>query len=440
MQRAARGEPWNEAPAPRGGTWMVLLGAACATIIAPPAVAFTPGEGPEDLAKWRTGTWPLDEHGWLARRPETGATTEVLSTAAVLARLPAALHVWVEEIMRLQLAQLEAFATPQAGGLSDEERSRTADRKLVALRAELRDAFPHDDWYQGTVDAVPPVPETSADLLAAIDGWASEPPVQPETVFMAAGCSGGTGPGHMLTAARADQLARAGGPADELTEPRIGATQLRETSGASDDCIVARDEVARPRVGSRPRSGAFWGRKQIVLGLCTALSIGALAGFSIANNSRPVVSADPTFARAELSQRVLLFSDSSRSLDRAERRELLDALRHDSKIGLSSTDRQSGRAWTVWLLRSSGDDASVEAITSTAATARDIHARLQRRASPRDTATANTSNTNTSSTSLNGVSQLDIARALERGSLTSDYAAPTANARAGAGARFSPAE
>jgi SAM-dependent methyltransferase len=149
---------------------MVLICTLEATIIAPPAVALMPVEEPEALTRWRIGRWPLDEHGWLARKPDSDAVADVVATAEVLARLGEPHHAWVQDIMRLQLAQHEAFATPQAGGLSDEERSRRSRQRLLGLRDELRAAFPDQDWYEGRQDDIPPVPDTDAGLLAAIDG------------------------------------------------------------------------------------------------------------------------------------------------------------------------------------------------------------------------------------------------------------------------------
>lgn len=179
MHRAAHVESWEEVPAPRGGSWLVwlCLSARCAAIVAPPAVAIAPGERADELASWRAADWPLDSRGWLARTPGLSLPVQVLSTSGVLARLPVQHHAWVEDTMRVQLAQLEAFATPQAGGLSDEERSRSANRQLVALRGELREAFPDGDWYEGAVADIPPVPNTQEALLAAIDGRPSEVPL-----------------------------------------------------------------------------------------------------------------------------------------------------------------------------------------------------------------------------------------------------------------------
>jgi AAA ATPase domain/SEC-C motif len=191
--RAGHDERWIEVPAPRGGIWMVAIRDRDALVIAPPAVAFLPVDDPEAVGRWRMGTWPLDAHGWLARNPDRLAPARVITTAHVLACLPQMHHRWVAEVMRLQLAQHEAFAAPQAGGLSDEERSRCSSRRLRELREELRVAFPGEDWYTPVVDGLPPVPDTCVGLLAAIDGqWRA--PVRSSFVVM----SWGSGKSAML--------------------------------------------------------------------------------------------------------------------------------------------------------------------------------------------------------------------------------------------------
>lgn len=149
--RAACDERWIEVPAPQGGVWMVAIGTLDAEVIAPPAVALPPVDDPEGLGSWRVGQWPLDEHGWLARRPDQPVTSHVVTTADVLARLAHMHHPWIREVMRLQLAQHEAFATPQTGGLTDEERQRHATQTLHNLRQELWVAFPDEDWYKRSV-------------------------------------------------------------------------------------------------------------------------------------------------------------------------------------------------------------------------------------------------------------------------------------------------
>lgn len=176
-ERAARDRRWTEVPAPRGGIWLVAIGSVEALVIAPPGVALSPDDDPEALDSWRVGTWPLNEHGWLARAPDQPITTHEVTTADILADLSWVHYPWVREVMRLQLAQHEAFATPQAGELTDEERSRRAAQALHNLREELQRAFPHEDWYKGAVRDIPVVPETDVDLLAAIDGQRPRSPV-----------------------------------------------------------------------------------------------------------------------------------------------------------------------------------------------------------------------------------------------------------------------
>jgi hypothetical protein len=174
--RVARNESWIEVSAPCSGVWMVAIGALDALVIAPPAVALPPVDDLEALSRWRIGQWPLNEHGWLARKRDHQATTHVITTADVLERLTQIHHPWVRDIMRLQLAQHEAFATPQAGGLTDEERSRHAAHQLHELRDELQIAFPNEDWCDHAAQDIPPVPDTNVSLLAGIDGQLRLPP------------------------------------------------------------------------------------------------------------------------------------------------------------------------------------------------------------------------------------------------------------------------
>jgi hypothetical protein len=117
-ERGARDNKWIDVPAPHGGIWMVAIRPQDALVIAPPAVALLPADDPDALSRWRMGRWPLDAHGWLARKPDHLTTAHVVRTADVLARLPQMHHRLVKEVMRLQLAQHEAFATPEAGGLT----------------------------------------------------------------------------------------------------------------------------------------------------------------------------------------------------------------------------------------------------------------------------------------------------------------------------------
>lgn len=165
---------WTEVLAPYGGSWMVLLRDDDALVVAPPAVALCAGEARDAIARWRIARWPLDRHGWMAPALELAAEPVAVRAAEVLLVLGPAQHGWVETIMRLQLAQCEAFATAHPGGMSDEERSRGAAELLIDLLAELRAAFPGEDWYKRSETMLPQVPETVADLLAAIDGAAAQ--------------------------------------------------------------------------------------------------------------------------------------------------------------------------------------------------------------------------------------------------------------------------
>jgi hypothetical protein len=156
---------------------MAAIGFVEALVIAPPGVALSSDDASEALDSWRVGTWPLDEHGWLARTPDQPTATRAVTTADILADLAEVHHPWVREVMRLQLAQHEAFATPQAGELTDEEHSRGAAQALHNLREELRRAFPHEDWHKDAVRNIPAVPDTDVDLLAAIDGQRRRSPM-----------------------------------------------------------------------------------------------------------------------------------------------------------------------------------------------------------------------------------------------------------------------
>ena len=228
--RAPHDERWIEVPAPRGGIWMVAILERDAVVIAPPAVALLPIDEFEAVGRWRIGIWPLDARGWLARKPDRLVSTRVVTTADVLARLPQTHHPWVGEVMRLQLAQHEAFATPQAGGLSDEERSRRSARKLRDLREELHVAFPDEDWYTPVVDELPCVPDTGVSLLAAIDGqWRA--PIHKGFFVMSGGCNKVVMAGWLLAMApdrtQWRELAPCDPPALPSAERTIEAVVLR---------------------------------------------------------------------------------------------------------------------------------------------------------------------------------------------------------------------
>jgi hypothetical protein len=69
--------------------------------------------------------------------------------------------------MRRQLHQTLAFTEPEPGRPVNDARARAAAVWIDALRADLRDAFPDESWYECGDVEVSEVPDTPAELFAA---------------------------------------------------------------------------------------------------------------------------------------------------------------------------------------------------------------------------------------------------------------------------------
>lgn len=224
-------------------------------VIAPPAVALREAEPHDRLRHWRIACWPLDDEGWLLHDPSLPATEPVIArTVEVLTLLPETRRDWVEDVMRCQLDQCAAFAIPHAGEPREEQRSSDSAPRLVELRSELQAAFPARDWH--TPVTVPPVPDTDAALLGAIDGI--DPTIHEAIATPVAEC----GPPE---------------PNDDYTARQPGRLQPNSR--------CARRRRVKPRT-------------LVMLGVCAALSVGTVVGFSAG-------STQPSDAQAELVKKLL---------------------------------------------------------------------------------------------------------------------------------------
>lgn len=149
------------------GVWLVAERASSVWALAPPSTFLWGPERDSDLCYWRAGTWAAqDLHDvTVTTTSPAGDTLTVLSTKEAIDAVPHTHHEWIKRTMRRQLSMVLAFPEPEPGSSLHEVRAHSAAKRTQALRAELREAFPGEEWYEPPTPTIPRIPDYPMALL-----------------------------------------------------------------------------------------------------------------------------------------------------------------------------------------------------------------------------------------------------------------------------------
>ncbi len=162
---------WSIEPSPRGdGPWFVAEDSNVVRAFAPPGVwlpwPLSAPRGQQTRGGWRRASWPAEPVPVLdAERP---GALQLVSTTEVCESMPIDMRGQVRAVM---VDQLHAALSVGRGrvGLVDDDAARAGAAAADWVIAELRSAFPEEEWQlPASIVELTTIPPTSDELLQAL--------------------------------------------------------------------------------------------------------------------------------------------------------------------------------------------------------------------------------------------------------------------------------